>query len=106
MLETRRATGREQVRFRWKPGYSRAALEALVAALPVDGEISTGDRKYRDAARCLRRTANGLAIRRVGHASYPDWTPVPDEDAIAWIDAVGDTRSARGEGCRLSFSVA
>jgi hypothetical protein len=102
VLEERRRLRWRIMRFRWKPAYSPAALEALVAALPVDGEVRAEVYANHEAWRGLRRTAVGYEVKIGRHGSADDeWTSLPMAQALAWIAGVADTKHIRQEGCLL-----
>jgi hypothetical protein len=105
VLETRRVLDTQLVRFRWHPAYSIAALEAVVSALPVGGELGVAEGRDREADRCLRRTPAGMETRIIGHGHFGEWKVVPPAQAMAWIADVADSQAALREGVSLSYPV-
>jgi hypothetical protein len=79
-------------------------LAPLLAALPVEAEISTPDPDDAECSREVRRTARGLEFKRGCHGAYGTWREAPLQQCVAWLAAgipVIGTLTRPGYGARL-----
>lgn len=64
---------------------SQGQLRALLAALPIGGEVAVPDVGGGECIREARRGHTGFEIKRACHGAYGTWRAASPEEAEAWV---------------------
>jgi hypothetical protein len=77
-------------------GSLHTALPVLVTALSIGAEVSVPDPDDNDCSLDVRRTDDGLSVKRGRHGAHGSWRSASHAEAVEWL-LQGATRS---EGAR------
>ena len=103
-ITSHRDAGRlTQYSFQLLPGDVREQLRALIAALPLHGEISVPAPGPGDFYLGARRAISGLEVKRGGHGAAGSWKSVTQSDALEWLVPGASCAETQRSGWQLEL---
>jgi len=92
--------------FAFPPGSEGEALDFILNHLVPNSEISVSDPANSDCSLEVRRTSNGLELKRGCHGAFGTWRAATIQEAMSWLlpGAVAASSTARpGFGGSIVF---
>ena len=71
--------------FAFPSGAESETLDSILNHLVSDSEISVSDPTNGDCALEVRRTSNGLELKRGCHGAFGTWRPATIQEAKSWL---------------------
>ena len=92
-----------QYSFQLLPGDPKDNLRALIASLPIRGEISVPAPGLGDSYLEARRTTFGFEIKHGRHGAAGSWKSVTQSDALEWLLPGASSAETQRSGWQLEL---